>query len=48
MIMLINVKMQTIADILTFMRVINFMVNWVEHEKKIYNLWVRAWILTWL
>ena len=34
-IILINVKMQTIVDILTFMSMINFMLCWVEHEKNI-------------
>ena len=32
-IMLINVKMPTIVGILTFMSRINFVLNWVEHEK---------------
>ena len=32
-IMLINVKMPTIAGILTFMSRINFMLNWIEHGK---------------
>ena len=34
-IMLINVKMPTIVGILTFISRINFMLSWVEHEKKI-------------
>ena len=37
-IMLINVKMSTIVGILTFMSRINFMLIWVEHGKKFYNL----------
>ena len=41
-IMLINVKMPTIVDILTFMSTINFVLSWVEYEKKFYNL--GAWI----
>ena len=32
-IMLVNVKMPTIVDILTFMSRINFELSWVEHEK---------------
>ena len=32
-IMLINVKMPTIVDILTFMSRINFVLSWVEHGK---------------
>ena len=32
-IMLINVKMPTIVDILTFMSMINFMLKSVEYEK---------------
>ena len=41
--MLMNVKMQTIIGILTFMTMINFMLNCVEHEK-FYNLgfWVQT------
>ena len=35
---LINVKMSTIVGILTFMSLINFMLSWVEYEKKFYNL----------
>ena len=31
--MLMNVKMQTIVGILTFMTMINFMLSCVEHEK---------------
>ena len=31
-IMLINVKMSTTVDILTFMSIINFMLSLVEHE----------------
>ena len=31
--MLINVKMPTIVDILTFMSMINFVVSLVEYEK---------------
>ena len=41
-IMLINVKMPTIVDILTFMSMINFMINQVEHVKKLYKLWARS------
>ena len=32
-ILLINVKMQTIVGILTFMSILNFMLSRVEHEK---------------
>ena len=32
-IMLINVEMPTIADILTYVNMINFMLSSVEHEK---------------
>ena len=32
-IMLINFKMPTIVDILTFMSMINFVLSWVEHGK---------------
>ena len=35
--MLISVKMPTIVGILTFMRMINFMLIWVEHEKGNYR-----------
>ena len=42
-IMLINVKMPTIAGILTFMSWINFLLWWVEHEIKFYNLGARCW-----
>ena len=35
---LINVKMPTIVGILTFMSRKNFILSWVEHEKKFYNL----------
>ena len=41
-IMLINVKMPTIVGILTLMSRINFVLSWVKHEKKIYNLDVRS------
>ena len=44
LIMLINVKMPTILGILTSMSRINFMLSWVEHEKKFYNL--KAWLFT--
>ena len=37
-IMLINVKMPTIVGILTFMSMINFMLNFVEHEKSFITL----------
>ena len=42
--MIINVKMPTIVGILTFMSRINFVLCWVEHEKKFYNfgVWSRA------
>ena len=36
-ILLINVKM-TIVGILTFMRRINFLLSWVEHEKSFITL----------
>ena len=36
--MLINVKMQTIISILTFMSRTNFALSLVEHGKKLYNL----------
>ena len=39
-IMLLNVKMPTIVGILTFMSKIYFVLSWVEHEKKLYNLGV--------
>ena len=35
---LIHVKMPTIVGILTFTSGENFMLNLVEHEKKLYNL----------
>ena len=41
-IMLINVKMQTIVGILTFMSRINFVLSRVEHEK-VYNLGARPY-----
>ena len=34
-ILLINVEMLTNVGILTFMSRINFMLSWVEHEKKV-------------
>ena len=34
-IMLINVKMPTIVGILTFMSRINFLLSYVEHEKRL-------------
>ena len=34
-IMLINVKMPTTVGILTFMSMINFGLNWVEHGKSL-------------
>ena len=37
-IMLINVKMQTIVGILTFMSRINIMLSWVKHGKSFINL----------
>ena len=42
--MQMNVKMQTIVGILTFMTMINFMRSWVEHEKKFYyfGFWVQT------
>ena len=40
-IMLIDVKMPTIVGILTFMNRMNFMLSWVEIEKKFYNLGAR-------
>ena len=40
-ILLINVKMPTIVDILTFMSRINIVLSSVEYEKKFYN--PRAW-----
>ena len=40
-IMLINVKMPAIVGILTFISMINFVLSWVEHGKKFYNL--GAW-----
>ena len=39
--MLINVKMPTIVGILKFMSMINFVLSWVEHKKKFYNLGTR-------
>ena len=36
-IMLLNIKMTTIVGILAFMSRINFVIIWVEHEKKFYN-----------
>ena len=33
LIMLINVKMQTIAGILTFMNMVNLILSWDDHEK---------------
>ena len=39
--MLINVKMPTIVDILTFMSTIDFLLSWFEHEKEFYNLKAR-------
>ena len=41
LIMLTNVKMPTIVGILTFMSRINFVLSWVEHENKFYNLGAR-------
>ena len=35
-ILLINVKMPTIVDILTFVSRINFVLSWVEHAKMFY------------
>ena len=37
-IMLINVKMPTIVGILTVICMINFVLNWVEHEKSFITL----------
>ena len=40
-IILINVKMPTIVGFLTFISRINFVLSWVEYEKKLYNLGAR-------
>ena len=37
-ILLLMLKIPTILHILTFMCRINFMLSWVEDEKKLYNL----------
>ena len=37
-ILLINVKMPTVVDILTFMCMINFVLSQVEHEKSFITL----------
>ena len=46
--MLVNGKMSTTVDILTFMSRINFMLSWVEHKKSfitkgldIQNIWAQ-------
>ena len=36
--MLINVEMPTIDGILTFMSMIDFMLNWVKQQAFFYNL----------
>ena len=41
-IMLINVKMPTIIDILTFMSRINFVLSCNEHEKSFITAWYFA------
>ena len=43
-IMLINVKMPTVVGILTFMGMINFMLNLAEHKKSFINVLLGVFI----
>ena len=40
MIMLLNIKMPTIVDILTYIIMINSMLSWVEH-RNVYNFVIK-------
>ena len=40
--LLINMKMPTVVGIFIFISRENFMLSWVEHEKKFYNLGART------
>ena len=42
--LLINIKMLTIVGILIFINRKNFMLNWVEYEKKFYDLGACSWL----
>ena len=44
--LLINIKMPTTVGILIFISRKNFMLNWVEYEKKFYNLGPRLAVLS--